>query len=145
MKKAVILILLGLFAFPYALQAQLQSNEQQRHFYQDKVVKFSKMKRSGVGLTICGTILTVAGIGMVTESAYRLYNDTHDAPYQQDAETEMALGFCATAVGLTATSGGIVLWIIGASKSNKYRKNLRYFSFDLNPAPNQMLSLAYRF
>ena len=145
MKKVVIFILLGLFAFPSVLQAQLQSTEQQRNIYQNKVVKFSKMKRSGVGLTICGTVLTVVGIGMVADGAYRLYNDTHNSLNQDDPESEMAIGSCATAIGLTATSGGVVLWIIGASKANKYRKNLRYFSFDLSPAPNQMLSLAFRF
>ncbi len=144
MKKIILFILLALFAAPYSMQAQ--ELQQKQKFYENKVIKFTKMKHAGVGLTICGTVLTVAGIGLMADGAIKNENLEYDmySPEYNEGSAEILLGLCSSVIGISAISGGVVLWVIGSSKANKYN-HLRSFSFNLDPAPNQIFTLAYRF
>lgn len=145
MKKNIIIILLGIFTFPNLLQAQLL--DQKKAIYQKKVISFSKMKRTGVGLTIGGAILTVGGIALMVDGAKQAnhYDSYNSYSTSDDPTGEFVLGYLATCIGVGATSGGIVLWSIGGSKARSYQKKLNSVSLNLNPGKHQMFSLAYRF
>ena len=139
MKKINIIILLGFFIFPFVLNAQVLT-DQQKTLYQNKVIKFTKMKKTGMGLTFGGIALSVAGVIVMNNS------DFFDSVYPTDEQyTEWALGYLVCAVGIGATAGGITLWSIGGSKVRKYNQKLDSFSLNLNPSPRQFISLAYRF
>jgi hypothetical protein len=140
MKKLITIILLGMFIFPGMLHGQ-ELKDQQKSLYQNKVYKFTKMKKNGIGLTFGGVILTAGGIAMMTNSGY-------DSSYYSDSVDgagEWLLGYLTAAVGIGATVGGITLWSIGNSKAKSYNKRLNSLSLNLNPAPKQMISLSYRF
>lgn len=139
MKKTHLIILLGFFIFPFVLKAQVLT-DQQKSLYEYKVVKFTKMKRTGIGLTIGGAILSVAGVVMVVNSGYLGSDSTSD-----DGAGQYLLGYTTTTLGVGMTAGGIVLWTIGSSKTKQYNQKLNSFSLNLNPTPRQMVSLAYRF
>lgn len=141
MKKIAFFILLGLISSSFALNAQ----ESQREVYQNKVVTFTKMKRAGLGLTIGGAVVTTAGIGLLIDGSSKEAEYDYNSPDYDDATLEMLLGYCSTAVGLAATSGGIVLLTIGSSKAKQYNQKLKAVSLNLNPAPNRMIALAFRF
>jgi hypothetical protein len=145
MKKIIIVILLGIFTFPNLLQAQVL--DQKKSLYQKKVISFTKMKRTGVGLTIGGALLTVGGIAMMVSSDYNAY-DSNMYDYSatsDDGAGEWILGYVTTCVGVGATTGGIVLWSMGGSRVRSYQKKLNSLSLNLNPGQYQMFSLAYRF
>lgn len=140
MKTITTIILLCAFACHFTVHAQ----DQKKYLYQSKVAKYNKMKNTGIGLTIGGGVLTVAGIVLMANGI----NDTSPYdPYSSDTEVggTFALGYLATILGVTATGGGITLWAIGASKKRSYTTKLNSISLNLNPAPRRMVSLAYRF
>ena len=148
MKKLIIILLFGIFVFPIATQAQVIT-DQQKSLYQNKVYKFTKMKSAGIGLTIGGSILTLSGFIMMVEGASRgsrydyLSSDSNYCG--SDLPASFYLGVLGTTLGISATAGGIVLWSIGGAKVRSYSKKLNPVSLNLNPSPNQMLSLSYRF
>lgn len=137
MKTMILLILLGVFVSPIALKAQ----DQQKSLYQKKVISYTKMKRIGVGLTIGGLVLSVAGVALMADGA----NKTYSYDIYEDGSGEFLLGYLTTCVGVGATSGGIALWAIGGSKKNKYTQKMNSLSLNLNPNHYQVFSLAYRF
>lgn len=139
MKKICIIILLGFINFPFVLNAQVLT-DQQKSLYENKVISFTKMKHTGIGLTIGGAALSVAGIAIMSNSGYI------DSYYSSDDEaTQWALGYLTLLAGIGATAGGITLWSIGGSKVKQYNHKLNSLSLNLNPAPRQIVSLAYRF
>ena len=139
MKKIHLIVLLGFFVFPFVLNAQVLT-DQQKTLYQNKVIKFTKMKKTGMGLTFGGVALSVAGVIVMNNSDY------FDSIYPTDNQaSEWLLGYLTFAVGIGATAGGITLWSIGGSKMKKYTQKLNSFSLNLNPAPHQLISLSYRF
>lgn len=142
MKKIIIVILIGIIAFPYLLQAQVL--DQKKSLYQKKVISFTKMKRTGVGLTIGGAILTIGGIAMMVDGANN-YVESDYYSSSDDLPAKFYLGYLTTIVGGTATTGGIVLWAIGGSRVRSYQKKLNSLSLNLNPGKHQIFSLAYRF
>lgn len=140
MKKTIVFILLGLFIFSSVLQAQ----DQKKILYQNKVIKFTNMKRSGVSLTFGGALLTIGGIALMAEGANQI-NTNNTYSRLEDNTGLFMVGYLAACVGVGATTGGIVLWSIGGSKAKSYKQKLNSVSFNLNPGPKQVFSLAYRF
>jgi hypothetical protein len=136
MNTKIILIMLVVFAFHFSLKAQ----DEKKQLYQHKVESYTTMRNAGVGLTIGGTILTIVGISSMS-------NALAADPYLETEEmaSKYALGALGAGFGMTATGGGIVLWVIGSSKKKYYSQKLNSISLNVNPTPYHLVSLAYRF
>lgn len=144
MKTKILFILLVLMISSLAIRAQNQQNL----LYQAKVEKYTKMKHAGVGLTIGGSVLTGIGLGLMVDGIRKVNNDDNYDPYSSssvDGSGEVIIGYLGFVLGVSTTTTGIVLWSIGASKSNKYQHKLNSISLNLNPTRHQAFSLAYRF
>jgi hypothetical protein len=143
--KKIIIILLGIFTFPFLSQAQVL--DQKKSLYQKKVISFAKMKRAGVGLTIGGAILTVGGIVLMADGAKQAnhYDSYNSYSTSDDPTGEFIVGYLTTCIGVGAITGGIVLWTISGSRARNYQKKLNSISLNLNPGKHQLFSLAYRF
>lgn len=136
MKTLIISILLVAFVSHISVQAQ----DQKKQLYLHKVEKFTNMRNAGVGLTIGGAILTIVGISSMSKAVAEDPN-----LYTDESNSKFAIGYLVTALGVTATGGGITLWAIGGSKRRSYLNRLNSLSLNLNPSPYHMVSLAYRF
>lgn len=147
MKTKILFILLVFMISSFMIQAQNQQNL----LYQAKVEKYTKMKHTGVGLTIGGTILTGIGIGLMVDGIRKVNNDDTYDPYDPNSSTstdgsgEALVGYLGFVLGVSTTTTGIILWSVGSSKSNKYQQRLNSISLNLNPGRNQMFSLSYNF
>lgn len=144
MKTKILFILLVLMISSLAIRAQNQQNL----LYQAKVEKYTKMKHAGVGLTIGGSVLTGIGLGLMVDGIRKVNNDDNYDPYSSssvDGSGEVIIGYLGFVLGVSTTTTGIVLWSIGASKTNKYQQKLNSISLNLNPTRHQAFSLAYRF
>lgn len=136
MKTLSIIILLVVFVSQMSLKAQ----DQRKQLYQHKVEKFTTMRNVGVGLTIGGAILTIAGISTMSNAI------AEDPDLVTDnGASKFMTGYLVTVLGVTASGGGIALWVIGGSKKRSYSNKLNALSLNLNPAPHHLVSLAYRF
>ncbi|NOU45993.1 MAG: hypothetical protein HOO86_02915 [Bacteroidales bacterium] len=140
MKKTILIMMMCVLFSHFTLQAQVQDQNKKKFLYESKVQKFNTMRNAGIVLTIGGAVLTIAGISTMSNAI------ADDPDMVTDAGTSKFLtGYLCTALGLTASGGGIVLWAIGGAKKRSYTQKLNSLSLNLNPAPRQMVSLAYRF
>jgi hypothetical protein len=136
MKNKIIFILLIAFTSHLSLLAQ----DQKKQLYLHKVEKFTNMRNAGIGLTIGGAILTIAGISTMSNAAAEDPN-----LLSEESSSKFAVGYLVTVLGVTATGGGITLWAIGGSKKKSYLNKLNSLSLNLNPSQHHLVSLAYRF
>ncbi len=136
MKTLIISILLVVFASHISVQAQ----DQKKQLYLRKVEKFTTMRNAGIGLTIGGSVLTILGFSTMSNAVAEDPN-----LYTDESNSKFFAGYLVTALGVTATGGGITLWAIGGSKRRSYLNKLNSLSLNLNPGRNQMLSLSYSF
>lgn len=136
MKTLSITILLVVFVSHLSLQAQ----DQRKQLYQNKVEKFTTMRNVGVGLTIGGAILTIAGISTMSNAVAEDPNLETD-----NGASKFLTGYFVTALGVTASGGGIALWAVGGAKKRSYSNKLNSLSLNLNPSTRHLVSLAYRF
>jgi len=146
MKKIILIILIGIIINPGMSHAQLLP-DQKKTLYQEKVISFTKMKHTGIGLTIGGIALTAAGVVLMVNGVNQ-NNNNYDNNYYYSSNNETAkfwVGYIGACIGVGATIGGVVLWAIGGSKVKKYEEKLNALSFHLNPGSRQNFSLAYRF
>lgn len=144
MKKAIAIIILLFLAFQLTLTAQIS----QEDLYRKKVKSYTRMRNTGMVLTITGAVFTVAGVGLMVDAVNR-DSDYYD-PYDQYATADEVMGEAVVGVlclyaGLFMDTGGIVLWSIGGAKKRSYTKKLNAISFNLKPDPRQTLSLSVRF
>ena len=139
MKRIIVIFLLIVFALPCVVKGQ----EEKRFLYERKIISFAKMKQTGIGLTFGGALLSIGGIAVMANSNLGTgYIDS----YGNSRETERwMLGYLALCLGVPTTAGGIVFWSIGGSKMKKYQEKLNSVSLNLNPSPQQAISLSVRF
>jgi hypothetical protein len=138
MKTMYIFILLTVLTFNFTSQAQDQGEKKQ--LYQHKVESYTTMRNAGIGLTIGGTILTIAGI---TSMSNAIASDPD--LLTDEMASKYTIGLLCASLGMTGTGGGIVFWVIGSSKKNYYSQRLNSLTFNLNPNPYHLASLTYRF
>ena len=139
MKKFAFILTLALFLIQLSGFSQ---DKYQKDLYLRKAEKYSNMKTGGIVMTIGGAALTVLGISTMANSGYNLYDPNSSSSEQAG---KWLAGYFETLGGIALTGGGIPLWIIGASKSKKYRNMYNNVSLNLKPDASHMLNLTYKF
>jgi hypothetical protein len=134
MKKSILLMLNFIVLAQLTISAQVEQND----LYRKKINTYTKMKSVGTGLTFCGVLLTVGGIGM-------LVSEMKNTSRFNKSSDNARLGFLVTEVGIGIAAGGATLWAIGASKKTSYTKKLNSISLNLSNNPKSILSLNFRF
>jgi hypothetical protein len=118
---------------------------QDKTYYQLKVDKFTKMKKTGIALTVAGAILTGVGLGISLNS----YISTTDDGYGNIETTthgQPVLGAFTLLAGMGGLGAGIPLAIIGNKKQKSYQTRMNSLSLNINANPNRAgLILAYKF
>jgi hypothetical protein len=136
MKKValvLVLILVSLQSFSQAVR--------DRAFYEQKIVRYNKLKNAGIALTIGGAVLTVVGVAVLANTSFE--TDYNGEPTDTG---NLYLGAYSLGFGMTAMGAGIPITIIGSNKKKQYQRNLKSLSFRLNAKPNNTgLVLTYKF
>jgi len=116
--------------------------DQQKAQYMVKVEKYTRMKNTGIGLTIAGSVLTIAGI--VTLSNVTWVEDGYGN--YTTADGNAAGGAVCLLAGMGGLGAGIPLAIVGSKNKKKYEGKLQSISlrFKANPQ-NTGIALLYRF
>ena len=135
--KRNIVILCTILTLSGHTYAQQKTDAIDKMDYIEKIEKYRRMKATGTGLTIIGSVLVV--VGMTT-----LYSSIDD--WDNSTDDKLVVGtFCALA-GYASLGAGIPLWIVGAVKHKKYTAQAQGISIKLNATPqSQGLTLTYRF
>ena len=122
------------------LQITVQAQDQKKYFYESKVHKYTNLRNAGIGLTVCGSVLTVVGISTMSSAV------AEDLDFVTDEGiSKFTTGYLCTTLGITASGGGIVLWAIGGSKKKSYSNKLNVVSLNINPSSCHLVSLAFHF
>jgi hypothetical protein len=116
-------------------------------YYQNRVVKFQKMKIGGITLMSGGIICSVIGIAMIASAGTASY----EVSYTNGTRTESGdpvggFGGVLTGFGIPMTVGGIVLATIGSKKESEAKNDLqqRGHSLKLLPGRNR-IALSFTF
>jgi hypothetical protein len=138
MKTIVCILLIMILGIPSIAQIN-----EDRALYQQKVIKYTKMKNTGTALIVTGGILFTVGVIVLANSSITTYEsgtgytDTEGAPY---------FGAIATVVGMGGLGAGIPLAIVGSKSKRKYEAKLQALSLRIQANPKYSgLTLAYRF
>lgn len=137
MKKLFLFCLTSILLTNFNLNAQVN----QKDLFNSKIIKFNKLRNSGVGLTIGGVVLTTVGIVVLSKSEIFDMN----SPNYGEADGNYFLGSLGISLGAASIAGGITMWVIGANKTDYYNKKLNQLSLDFNSNPKQIISLTYHF
>jgi hypothetical protein len=127
-----------------SIQAFSQTNSD-KALYEQKIIKYTRMKRTGTVLTIAGGVLTTVGVVILSNSSYSTvsngygYSETH-------TEGNPGLGVLCFITGTGGLGAGIPLMIVGSKAKRKYEDKLQSLSLKLNVNPNHKgFALTYRF
>lgn len=123
--------ILSLFVFVcFSVIVFGQYNQPSEDFYQRKIQKFEKMKNTGTGLIIGGSVATIAGIYTFSKLEFQERTDAFGQPYYEIQDKgKFLFSYMGVVLGITAFSGGVVLNRIGNSKVNKYSRKMKNLSF----------------
>lgn len=119
----------------------LASHAQQNIEQYLKYSKGERYRRTGMGLTIGGAVLTVIGMSLL-ESAQKVTNAYGQTQYAANDPNARSGALCLVG-GVGMLGAGIPLWIAGAHKVKKYK--LEGLSLNLNPQGRPGLGLGLRF
>ena len=112
-----------------------------RAFYEQKIVRYNKLKNAGVALAIGGAVLTVVGVAVLANSTVE--TDPYGNTINDD---NLFIGAYALGFGMAGIGAGIPLAIIGSNKKKQYQRNINSLTFRFNAKPNNTgLVLTYKF
>jgi hypothetical protein len=131
-----ILVILGL-SIP-----SLAQFDQDKALALQKIEKYTRMKNTGIGLTVAGSVLTIAGAVILSnvtwvEDSYGNYTST---------DGNAVGGAVCILGGIGGLGAGIPLAIIGSKSKKKYEAKLQSISLRIKANPqNTGIALTYRF
>lgn len=131
------LLLLTLIVLSNHLLAQKQEPVRDKRFYEIKEMKYTRLKKTGVGLTVAGSVFAIAGIITLSNAE----TDSYGLPIGNKA----LIGWLSIIGGVGMLSPGIPLAIIGSIKSKKYHEKVNSFSLETRLTPQELLSLTFKF
>lgn len=111
----------------------------------DQYMKYSKgdrMRKTGIGLTIGGGVLTVIGISMLSSANFTSTTNQYGQQQYSSNDPNAQSGALCLLGGIGMLGAGVPLWIVGAHKVKKYKPT--GLSLNLNPAPRG-LGVSLRF
>lgn len=120
---------------------------QQSHaeLYQQKVYSYTKMKKTGIGLTIGGIASTVIGVALVSSAEWETTTDQYGTTTTSDDPRAFG-GLLLIGGGISVSVPGIILTSIGSKKSKEYQRKLERLDLGINYKPNNKgVMLTYRF
>jgi hypothetical protein len=134
--------LLFLLSLSIPMFAQMNS---EKMLYLEKAEKYHRMKRTGVSLTLAGSVLWVAGIVTLVNATTTTVSNGY-GPSQTTTTGNAEAGLAAYLVGTGCIGAGIPLWIVGGVSEGRYRRKFNAVSASANVNPHGAgLTLRYRF
>ena len=134
------IFLLSVCLLGVIIQSMAQ-HQDDKAFYQNRIQKFQRIKKLGVGLTAVGGVALIAGL--VIDASNR-DNSTSIHPTQE--EDRLTVGEVTAIGSLFLIGPGIPLCIVGSKGESKYKAKLRAVSVLPNITSLQVgVTLAYNF
>lgn len=103
------------------------------------MMKATRMKNTGIVLTVSGTAIIVASyiVGTVMSSTIS------DDPYH--GWTGVGVVFYGCSAGLATAVAGVPLWVIGGIRNSKAEMGIRRFDFKTNNSMAVGLGITFKF
>lgn len=116
-----------------------------KQLYEQKVHSFTKMKRTGVSLTVAGVASTILGIVMVSNAEWETQSSSYGSSTTSN-DPNAIVGSLLIGAGVGLTVPGVILGVIGNNKSKEYNEKLQRLNVGINYKPNNKgLVFSYRF
>ena len=131
------------YAFAFLFMLVFLAGQAQQDI--EQYMKYSKgerMRKSGIGLTIGGGVLTVIGISLLSSANITSTTNQYGQQQYSSNDPNAQSGALCLLGGIGMLGAGIPLWIVGAHKAKKYKPT--GLSLNLNTAPRG-LGVSLRF
>ena len=135
----------------YDYKAHMDAFEEQspRDFYAYKISKYTRMKKTGIGLGVSGGALAVIGLFLVSNADWEQVDNNTSTSVGTSYNTTSASGMVGVLciIGGVATSTvGIILGSRGSKYVKKYQEKLKHVSLNLiYNSERRGFALRYRF
>lgn len=117
-----------------------------RAFYEQKAIRYNRMKNTGAALTVTGSILTVVGMVCLSTADWETTEDMYGNSQRTASGSKAVGGAVSLVAGVGFLGAGIPLAIIGSKNKRKYESKAQSLSFRFNAKPNNTgLVLTYKF
>ena len=108
----------------FIFSSQAQQNDE-KAFYQQRLEKFKRIKKVGVGLTAVGGVALCAGLILAANDDA---DDFSTNPYSNQKDEGLSPGEITAISSVFLIGPGIPLWIVGSQGQSKYHAKLRTVS-----------------
>jgi hypothetical protein len=85
-----------------------------------KIASFQRLKGTGIGLIVCGAIMSGIGIGMIASAGGQTSYQTNSNG-ETSGDLTGGLGAVIASIGIPVCIAGIIIAPIGAKKANDYK------------------------
>lgn len=119
MKRIAFLFFASLMLSTIVCQAQQYNTE----MLKAKVLRFSKMRNTGFVMIGTGTLFTIGGVVLISNTDWNKTTNGGNVNYQTNDPNGLG-GILLTVVGVGLGGAGTALAIIGTNRSRKYSKLL---------------------
>jgi hypothetical protein len=138
-------LLVFIFILFVSLPAFSQAANDDYKLYLSKVEKYSRMKRTGQTLTVLGSVLSVAGIVIMSNATTTTTYNGYGSP-QTTTDGNAAAGAAAYLVGSACVGVGVPLWIVGGVSKGRYERKLNDLTMGAKVSPQGAgVTLRFRF
>src|SRR5258706_13178442 len=138
MKKILFII------FIFSLAGQLIA-QQDRNFIEQKIQHYTKMKKTGTGLTIAGGALTIVGIALMSSAKYETTTNFYGQQQTTSHDPNAVGGALCLLGGLGMAGAGIPLMAVGSSRVKKYTAQLNTLSLNLKFTPQGQAGIGFTY
>jgi hypothetical protein len=110
-----------------------------------KYSKGERLKRTGIGLTVAGGLLTVIGINMLSSAHVQTTTGPNGQTQYSSNDPNAQSGALCLLGGMGMLGAGIPIWIAGAHKVHKYKMDGLSLNLNVAPYGRPGVRLALRF
>jgi len=140
--KRIVFILFALLMSTLVSQAQHYDTE----MLNAKILKFSKMRNTGLIMIGSGTVITIGGIVLIAKTDWTKTSDGSGNVNYHTNDPNGLGGILLTVIGVGLGGAGTALAIVGTNRSKKYSKLLHNVTMVPLIKSNQSgIMLTYRF
>ena len=133
-----------IFVFSLVSQ-QVFAQQLDRASIEQKIEHYTKMKKTGTGLTIAGGVLTIVGIALASSANYQTTTNGYGQQTYTSNDPNAVGGVLCLLGGLGMAGAGIPLWAVGSSRVKKYTAQLNTVSLNLKLTPSGQAGVGFTY
>lgn len=129
----------------FLVSQQVVAQQLDRATIEQRIQRYTKMKKTGTVLTIVGSALTITGIALMSSAKYETTTNYYGTQTTTSHDPNAIGGAFCLLGGLGMAGTGIPLMAVGSSRVKKYTAQLNTLSLNLKITPNGQAGVGFTY